>query len=129
LLPGRLDAAVLSSLTARPYLVDKKIRAIVSDATENWPVAPEIPLLRDVGLRDASLPSWFGLAAPPGTLPAIIKKLNEAFVAAGNDPDLRRRVEYNGLTVVTSTPEEMQAMIVKDNADIAQLVHSLNPQK
>lgn len=129
LLPGRLDAAVLSSLTAKPYLVDKKIRAIVSDANEKWPVAPEIPLLRDVGLRDASLPSWFGLAAPPGTPPVIIKKLNEAFVTAGNDPDLRRRIEDNGLTVLTSTPEEMQAMILKDNADIAQLVHSLDLRK
>lgn len=129
LLPGRLDAAVLSSLTARPYLVDKKLRAIVSDATEKWPVAPEIPLLRDVGLRDASLPSWFGLAAPPGTPPAIIKKFNAAFVAASKDPDLRRRIEDNGLTVVTSTPEEMQAVIVKDNADIAQLVRSLDLRK
>ena len=129
LLPGRLDAAVLSSLTAKPFLLEKKIKAIVSDANEKWPAVPEIPLLRDVGLRDASLPSWFGLAAPPGTAPAIINKLNEAFVAASKDPDLRQRIEENGLTVVTSTPQEMEAMMVKDNAGIAHLVKALDLQK
>lgn len=129
LLPGRLDAAVVSSLTAKPFLLDKKIRALVSDASEKWPVAPEIPLLRDIGLAEATLPSWFGLAAPPGTPPAIIKKLNEAFVAAGNDPELRRRIEESGLTVVTSTPEAMASTMVKDNAEIVRLVNALNLRK
>lgn len=129
LLPGRLDAAVVSSLTARPFLQSKKIKALVSDATEKWPVAPEIPLLRDVGLHDASVPSWFGLAAPPGTPAAIINKLNEAFVAASKDPKLRQRIEENGLTVVTSTPKEMEAMMVKDTADIGQLVKALDLHK
>lgn len=129
LLPGRLDAAVLSSLTAKPFLLDKKIKAIVSDATEKWPVAPEIPLMRDVGLRDATLPGWFGLAAPPGTPAEIVGKLNEAFVAASKDPELRKRIEDNGLSVVTSTPTEMKAMMLKDTADIAKLVHALDLRK
>lgn len=129
LLPGRLDAAVVSSLTAKPFLLDKKIRALISDASEKWPVAPEIPLLRDIGLAEATLPSWFGLAAPPGTPPAIIKKLNEAFVAAGKDSELRRRIEESGLSVETSTPEAMAKMMIKDNEDIAQLVNRLNLQK
>ena len=129
LLPGRLDAAVVNSLTAKPFLLDKKIRALISDASEKWPVAPEIPLLRDIGLAEATLPSWFGLAAPPGTPPAIIKKLNEAFVAAGKDSELRRRIEESGLSVETSTPEAMAKMMIKDNEDIAQLVNRLNLQK
>lgn len=126
LLPGRLDAAVLSSLTARGYLKDHKLRALVSDSDKRWASAPDVPLLSDLGLADARLPSWFGIAAAPGTPPAIIDKLNKAFVEASQDPKLRQRIEDNGLTVVTSTPGEMQAMIVKDSAAIVELVHALN---
>jgi hypothetical protein len=41
------------------------------------------------------------------------------------DPDLKRRVEENGLTVVTSTPEKMGWLLVKEVADISQIVHAL----
>ena len=35
--------------------------------------------------------TWWGLVAPAGTPVDIIQKLNQAFVAALNDPDTRRR--------------------------------------
>jgi tripartite-type tricarboxylate transporter receptor subunit TctC len=54
-----------------------------------------------------------------------VQKLQEAFTTAARDPDLKRRVEENGLTVVTSTPEEMRRLLVKEVADISQLVHAL----
>jgi len=65
------------------------------------------------------------VAATPGTPRAIVQKLQEAFTTAARDPDLKRRVEENGLTVVTSTPEEMGQLLVKEVADISQLVHAL----
>jgi tripartite-type tricarboxylate transporter receptor subunit TctC len=65
-IPGRVDAAMFSSLTAKPFLLSRQIKALVSDATEIWPIAPEIPLLKNIGLANAGLASWFGIAAAPG---------------------------------------------------------------
>jgi len=129
LLPGRLDAAVVSSLTAKPFLLDHRIKAIVTDGTEKWAVAPQIPMLKDMGLASAGLASWFGLAAAPGTPKEIIDKLNKAFVAAAKDPEVRAKIEDSGLTVVTSSPEEMARMMVADTADIDKLVHALDLRK
>ena len=53
LISGRLDAAMVSSLTAKPFMGDKKIRAIASDAGEKWAAAPDVPLLKDLGLAKA----------------------------------------------------------------------------
>lgn len=129
LMGGRLDAAVVSSLTAKPFLLDNRIRAIVTDAIEKWAVAPQIPMLKDLGLAKAGLASWFGLAASPGTPKPVIEKLNKAFVEAANDPDVRTKIEDSGLTVITSTPEEMARMMVSDTADIEKLVHALDLRK
>ena len=129
LMGGRLDAAMVSSLTAKPFLLDNRIRAIVTDATEKWAVAPQIPMLKDLGLAKAGLASWFGLAAPPGTPKPVVEKLNKAFVEAANDPDVRTKIEDSGLTVITSTPEEMARMMVSDTADIEKLVHALDLRK
>ena len=125
LLPGRLDAAVMSSVLARPYLIDKQLKGLAIDAAERWAVIADVPTLRELGLGDAAVAGWFGVAATPGTPRAVVQKLHEAFTAAARDPDLKRRVEENGLTVVTSTPEEMARLLVKEVADISQLVRTL----
>ena len=80
-------------------------------------------------MGDASVAGWFGVAAAPGTPPAIVAKLHDAFTTAARDPDVKRRIEDNGLTVATSTPDEMGRLMVKEAADIAQLVRTLGLRK
>jgi tripartite-type tricarboxylate transporter receptor subunit TctC len=126
---GRLNAAVLSTPLAKPFLQDKKVKAVALDATERWAVIPQVPLLREVGYGDAAVATWFGVAASPGTPAEIVNKLNTAFRAAARDPDVIRRIEENGLAVATSTPQEMERLLVKEVADIADLVRLLGLAK
>lgn len=129
LLPGRIDAAVISPMTAKPHLLDKKIKALSSDGAERWASFADVPVLRELGLEDATIATWFGLVAPPGTPEPIVSKLNAAFVAASKDPELRKRLNDNGLGIVTSTPKEMSVLIAKATTDIADLVGSLGLRK
>jgi tripartite-type tricarboxylate transporter receptor subunit TctC len=55
----------------------------------------------------------------------VIGKLNAAFVAAANDPAVRSKIEDSGLTVITSSPQEMQKMMADDTVDIIELVRAL----
>lgn len=129
LLPGRLDVAWPSAPTAKAFLLDKKIKALAIEGNERWSLIPEVPTLRELGLGDASVASWFGVAAAPGTPKSIVDKLNTAFAAAARDPELRRRVTENGLSVATSTPEEMGRLMAKEAADIRDLVRTLGLRK
>ena len=129
LVPARLDAAVLSTSLAKAFLIEKQIRAIALDAPERWSIIPDVPTLRELGLGDATVAGWFGVAAPPGTPPAIVRKLHDAFTAAARDPGVKQRVEAAGLTVATSTPEEMGKLMAKEAVEIAQLVRDLGLRK
>ena len=44
---------------------------------------------------------WHGVYAPKGTPPAVLAKLNAALRAALKDPELIKRQEALGLTLVT----------------------------
>ena len=129
LLTGRLDVAMLSTPLAKPHLLGKQLKALAIDGPGRWSLIPDVPTLQELGVGDASVAGWFGVAAAPGTPPAIIGKLHDAFTAAARDPDVKRRIEENGLTVATSTPEEMGRLMVKEAADIAQLVRTLGLRK
>ena len=49
---------------------------------------------------------WYGIFAPPGTPPNVVKELHQYFNAAINDPGVKEKLENNGITVKTTTQEE-----------------------
>lgn len=125
LLGGRLDVAWPSAPLAKSFLVDRKLRAIAIDGPQRWSIIADVPTLQEAGFGNASVANWFGIAAAPGTPADIINKLNGAFVEAGRDPELKRKVEDLGLSVATSTPEELGRLMAKEAADIHDLVQTL----
>ena len=70
--------------------------------------------------------SWFGLAAPAKTPPAIVNKLREIFITASKDPELKRRLEENGTPIATSTSEEMGRAMEAEWQTMQQLAKTLN---
>ena len=54
-------------------------------------------------LNGFSVSVWHGLYAPKNTPPAIVNKLNTALKSALKDPDLVKRQEALGITVVTDS--------------------------
>jgi tripartite-type tricarboxylate transporter receptor subunit TctC len=78
-----------------------------------------------------SAASWFALAAPAGTPPPIVRKLNELFAKASQDAELKRRLDENGTQIVTSTPEEMGRAMEQQWQTMQLLAKTLNlwPQR
>ncbi len=129
LISGRLDAAILSTPLARSFLVDKKLKALAIDARARWSIIPDVPTLAELGHGDATVASWFGVSAAPGTPEPIIKKLNAAFVASGGEVSVREKIENLGLTVASSTPEEMARLMAQETQEIGRLVQVLGLRK
>jgi tripartite-type tricarboxylate transporter receptor subunit TctC len=125
-LTGRLDFAVATLSTSRPFLADKKLRALALDADTRWAGLPEVPVLAELGYGKEKVANWFGVAAPAGTPPAMVARLREEFVRASRDPELEKRLAENGTLIATSTSEEMRAMMVEEVVSMETLVKTLN---
>ena len=117
-------------LGAKILLADNKLRALAVDTDARWPPLPDVPTLPELGFAKERVASWFALAAPAGTSPAIVSRLNELFTKASQDPELKRRLDENGTPIATSTPEEMGRAMEQEWQTMQRLAKtlSLRPQ-
>jgi tripartite-type tricarboxylate transporter receptor subunit TctC len=125
LVTGRVEWAFPTLSTARGYLADGKLKALALDSAERWKGLPDTPTLTELGYGNEKVASWFGLAAPAGTPPAIVAKLREEFVKASRDPDVIRRLTENGTPIATSTSTDMGKLMAEETVTMEALVKTL----
>jgi tripartite-type tricarboxylate transporter receptor subunit TctC len=66
---------------------------------------------------------WYGLVAPAGTPPQIVKQLHAAVVRVLNDPEVRQRFEKGGAQPTPSPSPDAYAKLIRSElkkwADVA----------
>jgi tripartite-type tricarboxylate transporter receptor subunit TctC len=99
-----------------------KLKAIAAAGAKRSPLLPEIPTVAEAGLAGYEAHSWYGIAAPAKTPPALIDKLHAQFKQALRTPQMRNRLLELGLEPVGNTPQEFSALIRSEQARYAKLV-------
>ncbi|RZJ19867.1 MAG: tripartite tricarboxylate transporter substrate binding protein BugE [Haliea sp.] len=102
---------VASSL---PFIQSGKLRALAVSWNSRLAVLPQVPTYGEKSLFSNNDPSWFGLVAPAGTSPAIVKQLHEGVVAALKEPAVRERLAGQGLFASGSSPQDFGQQIGKE---------------
>jgi tripartite-type tricarboxylate transporter receptor subunit TctC len=125
LITGRVDFALASYTVARSNFAAGKLRGLAVDAARRFSALPDVPTLTELGFGNEKVASWFGVAAPAGTPPAIIRKLNEEFVKASRDPALVQKLADNGTPIETTTPEQMAKLMAEEAERTGALVREL----
>ena len=95
------DAPVLMS-----SIKGGKIRALGAASGQRNPMLPDVPTLAEQGYPNIVVDNWYGLLAPAKTPPAIIAKINDAFVKAINDTVVKKKLIDSGAIPVADTPAE-----------------------
>lgn len=98
-----------------------KVKPLAVTSSSRNPRLPQTPTLAEAGLPGFEILSWFALLAPAGTPASIIKQLNtEAVKVLGRD-DVRSTLGAQGLTVYSSTPEQVSAHIKSEIAKFTRI--------
>ncbi|MDM0019566.1 tripartite tricarboxylate transporter substrate-binding protein [Variovorax saccharolyticus] len=102
LIGGQVDVMCEQAVNAVPQIEGRKVKVYGITSLQRLPLAAlnEAPTLSEAGLKDFNVQVWHGLYAPKGTPPAVVATLNTALRAALKDPELIKREEALGLTVV-----------------------------
>lgn len=69
-----------------PYVESGRLRLLATFDAQRSKRWPQVPTLRELGHPDAVYTSPYGIGAPAGTDPAVVRKLHDAFRAALFDP-------------------------------------------
>ena len=106
LLGGQVQAFSADVPVLMSQITGGKVRAIGAASGQRNPMLPDVPTLAEQGYPDTSSDNWYGLLAPAKTPPAIIAKINDAFVKAINDPVVKKKLIESGAVPVADTPAE-----------------------
>lgn len=101
---GQLD--FMFDTGAFPHIKGGKIRALAVAADRRHPQLPEVPAFNELGIKGMVMNAWYGLAAPAGTPPALIAKVNTALNHALKSGDLAKRLADIGAEVRSGSPED-----------------------
>ena len=103
LIAGRTQAMIGTTIGA-PYMRDGKLRALVTINAQRNSLLADVPTLRESGMRDLEIVPWAGLVGPAGLPRDVVTRLNKAFVAALNKPEVRAQMDRLGFPLTPSTP-------------------------
>ncbi len=114
LIAGRVDLMFDALNSSLPFVRAGKLRALAVTTAQRSDQLPDIPTLQEAGLKDFDVSSWFGFFAPANTPPDIVAFLAAELQKVAAMPATRERVGQNGLEAVSSTPQDLRAMIQRE---------------
>jgi tripartite-type tricarboxylate transporter receptor subunit TctC len=104
LLGGQVDLMCEQATNSTPQIESKKVKAFGVTSAQRMTTVPALaplPTLAESGLPGFNFSVWHGLYAPSGTPADVTAKINAALRVALKDPELIKRQEALGITVVT----------------------------
>ncbi len=114
LIGGLLDFTFTSSVQALPQISQGKVRPLAVAGPARLKQLPDTPTLQEAGFGQVAIESWFGMAAPKGTSPDIIARLNAEIVKAAKDPTILRRAEEDSVDLRAGPPAEIMKVLVEE---------------
>src|SRR5882757_5269330 len=82
------------------------VKALTVSSKQRSALLPDVPTDAEAGFGGYPGQGWWGLGAPKGTPPAVIAKVNAAFVETFKDPKFIRFLEKQAVVSAPTSPEE-----------------------
>jgi tripartite-type tricarboxylate transporter receptor subunit TctC len=114
LLSGRVQIMFDAGTSAILNAATGRLRMIAVVGEKRSPFTPEVPTLTEQGIKGIDLVGWLGWFGPANLPPEIARKLNAAFVKVLADPEVKAAIEKGGYESVSSSPEELGALVRRD---------------
>jgi tripartite-type tricarboxylate transporter receptor subunit TctC len=105
------------------HIRNGKVRAIGVTASKRVNALPDVPAIAEtVPGYEASV--WYGIAAPKGTPPEIVEKLNQAVNAVLADPKVRARLGELGGEPMPMTPDGFGNLVAEETKKWGKVIKS-----
>ena len=111
---GRIDITFGLLATMLPLLKEGRIRALAVTTEKRTEDIPDVPTMAEAGLPGFEASLWFAVVAPAALPPALLTRLNREINAILTEPEVKRVLSAQAITVELRTPEALRETIRVD---------------
>jgi tripartite-type tricarboxylate transporter receptor subunit TctC len=113
--------------TSLPFIRAGKLKAFAIAYPHRISALPDVPTFAELGYPDLQEVGWMGLWSAPGVPPAVIAKLRDATLKALQSPELRKKIEEQGMEPGSqATPEELATDVRESYERQGKLLRSIH---
>ena len=115
-LGGRDQFVFLSSvISAAPHVKSGALRALAVSSARRSRAYPELPTMREAGVKGFELNNWYGCFAPRGTPAPIVSTLNGLMHEIMSSPPMTARLEAVGAEPAPKlAPQELRRVLAEE---------------
>lgn len=121
LVGGHVAMMFHSIVGVAPYAKTGRLRALAVTTPNRSALVPDIPTMIESGLPGFEVETWYGALGPAGLPRDIVEKLSRELDRILKLPEMRERLENQGVEAVGGTPERFGARIAADIAKWAKV--------
>ena len=109
---GHIDFMLAALSIVKGNVQAGKLRMIGVGSNHRSSEFPDVPTISESGAPGFEAKSWFGLVAPAGTPPDVIKKINQDVTRVISDRAFAEKfLAAQGLEPITGTPEQFAVLV------------------
>jgi len=109
---GHIDFMLAALSIVKGNVQAGKLRMIGVGSNHRSSEFPDVPTISESGAPGFEAKSWFGLVAPAGTPPDVIRKINQDVTKVISDRAFAEKfLAAQGLEPITGTPEQFAALV------------------
>lgn len=116
MLGGQIDMFFATASPLVPQVQQVQLRVLALTGRQRSPILPDVPTFKELGI-DMTMTQWYGLAAPAGTPPAVLKVLSEHLSRALADPTVQNTIRKDAAMERDLPLDQFKQYILEDIAN------------
>ena len=123
-LANQVQIAYMALPTVVQHVQSGRLRALAVTSDKRAAPMPDVPTMAEQGLigHESEIPN--GMMVPVGTPQSVTARLYKEVTAVLKQPDTRERIQGQGFTVISNTPEQFAAQISSEVAKWSKVIRS-----
>ena len=122
LLGGQVQFMFDNLANSTAQLKAGKLKALAVTTAKRSSLAPELPTMAEAGVPGFDISTWYGIMAPAGTPPDVVRKLNGEIVKFLGSDEAKEKLKAQGAEPAPMTPEQFDAFIRAEWTKYAKIV-------
>src|SRR5437764_13899183 len=111
LVGGHVQAMISALQTVAPHVQAERLRMLAVMSAHRAPAFADVPTLKEQGLPDLEVETWYAMFAPAGTPGAVVERVNAELNQLLRQADIQDVLAKQGLAAAGGRPERLGRLV------------------